>query len=147
MNIDFSTSRGANRLGASLGYLASPATLPVVCHDSDRAAVQFVIELVAVATGVSSEQMRTFSRNHARVARARQIAMYLTNISWEWPLARVGKAFGRDRTTVGHACRLIEDLRDDALFDEMLERLEAALMSVVATAGPARGGDWFERTF
>ncbi|MEM9963747.1 MAG: helix-turn-helix domain-containing protein [Asticcacaulis sp.] len=126
----------------------APSALTVVCHRDDRAAVQFVIELVAVTTGVSSDQIRTFSRNHARVARARQIAMYLTNISWQWPLVRVGKAFGRDRTTVGHACRLIEDLRDDPQFDAMLERLEASLETVPKKAGTAQAGpDWFERTF
>lgn len=116
--------------------------LPPSPTETDERAIQFVIELVAVATGVSSAQIRTFTRNHARVARARQIAMYLISISWQWPLVRIGKAFGRDRTTVGHACRLIEDLRDDPVFDEMLERLEASLHSVRRPQA-----EWFERTF
>ena len=30
------------------------------------------------------------------------------------------RGFGRDRTTVLHACHLIEDLRDDAEFDRIV---------------------------
>ncbi|MDI7775410.1 helix-turn-helix domain-containing protein [Asticcacaulis sp. EMRT-3] len=95
--------------------------------DEERAL--FVMELVALATGVPAHQIACETRNHARAARARQIAMYLSYVAWQWPLARVGRAFGRDRTTAGHACRLIEDLRDDALFDARLERLEACLQN------------------
>ena len=96
-------------------------------EDRERAA--FVMELVALATGVSAAQIACDTRNHARAARARQMAMYLTYIGWRWPLARVGRAFGRDRTTAGHACRLIEDMRDDEAFDARLERLEACLQA------------------
>jgi chromosomal replication initiation ATPase DnaA len=96
-------------------------------EDGERAA--FVTELVALATGVPAAQIACDTRNHARAARARQIAMYLAYVGWRWPLARVGRAFGRDRTTAGHACRLIEDLRDDEAFDARLERLEACLQS------------------
>jgi chromosomal replication initiation ATPase DnaA len=82
---------------------------------------------VSLATGVPSTQILTYSRNHARAARARQMAMYLAYVTYQWPLARIGKAFGRDRTTAGYACRLIEDLRDDRAFDIHLEQLEICL--------------------
>jgi hypothetical protein len=36
----------------------------------------------------------------------------------------IGRAFGRDRTTVAHACRAIEDRRDDIWFDCRLATLE-----------------------
>ncbi len=32
--------------------------------------------------------------------------------------------FQRDRTTVAHACGVVEDLRDDPRFDRVLELLE-----------------------
>lgn len=94
---------------------------------NDVSQAGFVLDLVALATGVPAAQMRSPTRNHARAARARQIAMYLAYVSYSWPLARVGKAFGRDRTTAGYACRLVEDLRDDHGFDATLERLEDCL--------------------
>jgi chromosomal replication initiation ATPase DnaA len=96
-------------------------------NDAERAL--FVMELVSMATGVPAAHMACDTRNYARAARARMIAMYLVYVSWRWPLARVGRAFGRDRTTAGHACRMIEDLRDDDAFDAELEHLEACLQN------------------
>jgi hypothetical protein len=57
---------------------------------------------------------------------ARQIAMYLAHVGFGLSMAEVGRAFGRDRTTVVHACHLIEDRRDDVRFDQMLDHLEQA---------------------
>jgi chromosomal replication initiation ATPase DnaA len=37
----------------------------------------------------------------------------------------VGELFGRDRTTVSHACALIESLRDDAALEREIQRIEA----------------------
>lgn len=93
----------------------------------DQAKAVFIMDLVAMATGVPAEQIRCQTRSLARAARARQIAMYLAYVAYSWPLARIGEAFERDRTTVGYACRLIEDMRDDPAFDARLERLETCL--------------------
>jgi chromosomal replication initiation ATPase DnaA len=99
---------------------------------ADRARAQFIIDLVAMATGVTTADIISHTRNHMRAARARQMAMYLAYVAYSWPLARVGRAFGRDRTTAGYACRLIEDLRDDRAFDVRLNELEACLSSAPA---------------
>lgn len=94
---------------------------------ADRSRAAFVMDLVALATGVPAAQIHCATRNHARAARARQIAMYLSYVTYSWSLVRIGRAFGRDRTTAGYACRLIEDLRDERGFDARLERLEDCL--------------------
>jgi chromosomal replication initiation ATPase DnaA len=39
-------------------------------------------------------------------------------------LREVGHAFGRDRTTVAHACRVIEERRDEPGLEALLSRLE-----------------------
>ncbi|MEY4256132.1 MAG: hypothetical protein RLZZ141_1359 [Pseudomonadota bacterium] len=110
--------------------------LDPVCQDrrldsrKDRLQAAFVTSLVAMATGVSPGDISSRTRNRAEAARARQIAMYLSHISFEWPLTRVGAAFGRDRTTAGYACHLVEDLRDDADFDAHLSAMEACLKYV-----------------
>jgi chromosomal replication initiation ATPase DnaA len=96
----------------------------------DRLQAAFVTSLVAMATGVSPGDIRSRTRNRAEAARARQIAMYLSHVSFEWPLTRVGAAFDRDRTTAGYACHLVEDLRDDADFDAHLSVMEACLKYV-----------------
>jgi hypothetical protein len=49
--------------------------------------------------------------------------------------------FERDRTTVAHACALVEDRRDDPALDAQLGYLEeavAAMRNAVALAGGVR---------
>src|SRR5882757_6457100 len=61
------------------------------------------------------------------IAFARQVAMYLAHVAWGLTLTDVGHLFSRDRTTVAHACGLIEDSRDDPMLDRSLELLEGVL--------------------
>lgn len=64
----------------------------------------------------------------ADVALARQMAMYLTHVAFGLTFVEVGRVFGRDRTTVAHACAAVEDLRDDPPFDRALSALESAFL-------------------
>lgn len=94
----------------------------------DQGAAALVVEMVSLATGApASEIAAGDARGGRRAVRARQIAMYLAYVTFQWPLERVGAAFGRDRTTAGYACRLVEDMRDERGFDDLLDRLEACL--------------------
>jgi len=93
----------------------------------DRLMVAFVTHAVALATGVSPADIGAFKRTTHAAARARQIAIYLTHVTFHWNLARVAFAFGRDRTTCGHACHAIEDLREDPVFDARMLALEACI--------------------
>ncbi|MCP5432292.1 MAG: chromosomal replication initiator DnaA [Alphaproteobacteria bacterium] len=102
-----------------------------VPEPAERARLQaratFARQLVAFATETDDAALAAPSRCEAPVARARQVAMYLCHVVFGMSLTEVGRAFGRDRTTAAHACRLVEDLRDDALLDAWLGRLEAFL--------------------
>lgn len=100
----------------------------------DRLTVGFVTHLVSLATGVPAAEITAPRRASQAAVRARQLAIYLTHITFHWPLARVAFAFGRDRTTCGHACRKIEDMREDAAFDRRLADLEACLRQAPAHA-------------
>lgn len=62
--------------------------------------------------------------------------MYLAHVAGGLPMAEVGRLFARDRTTVAHACALVEDRRDDPAFDRTLAILEFAL---TANAQPPLG--------
>jgi chromosomal replication initiation ATPase DnaA len=88
---------------------------------------RLVISLVSFATGVSESAILAPNRGPGDTARARQMAMYLLHTSLSAPYGDVARAFRRDRTTVSHACRLIEDMRDDPRQDRLLSRLEAVL--------------------
>ena len=45
----------------------------------------------------------------------------------EFPVVRVATGFFRRCTTAAHACRVIEDRRDDPIFDAKLAAIEAVL--------------------
>ena len=100
----------------------------------DRAAAAFVTSMVALATGVPAREIASPTRARAPAARARQMAMDLAHVGYAWPMSRVAVAFGRDRTTASHACHRIEDMRDDAQFDEQLSAMEACLRQAPAAA-------------
>ena len=76
---------------------------------------------------VANTDLWAGTRGRPRVAFARQVAMYLAHVAGGLTMSEVGQLFRRDRTTVAHACAVVEDLRDDPTFDRSLELLEAIL--------------------
>jgi chromosomal replication initiation ATPase DnaA len=76
---------------------------------------------------VGRDDLWSGTRGRPHVAFARQVAMYLAHVAWGLTLTDVGHLFSRDRTTVAHACGLIEDSRDDPMLDRSLELLEGVL--------------------
>ncbi len=53
--------------------------------------------------------------------------MYLVHVMFNINLTRTAELFSRDRSTVSHACNVVEDSRDDEIFNAKLERLERFL--------------------
>jgi hypothetical protein len=80
----------------------------------------------AAALAVPVDELFATSRRSRTTAFARQSAMYLAHVAFGLSLSEVGRAFGRDRTTAAHACRLIEDRRDEPPVDALLGALEDA---------------------
>jgi chromosomal replication initiation ATPase DnaA len=91
-----------------------------------------LVDMLALVFDIERRDILQPSRGRKRCARARQMAMYLAHVAGGLSLSAVGRLFGRDRTTVAHACALIEDARDDAGFDRVVARLEQALISQLA---------------
>ena len=89
----------------------------------DRARALLAMSLTAYALNVPLQKVLA-GRRDQRAALARQAAMYVSHVAFGISMARVASAFGRDRSTVGHACRLMEDRRDDARFDRWMDALE-----------------------
>lgn len=94
---------------------------------SDLARARLVMAAVALEFGVPDIEVYSQTKGTSRSSFARQIAMYLTHIVYEINLARVARTFNRDRSTAGHACKVVEEARDDDLIDEKLLKLEAFL--------------------
>lgn len=106
----------------------------------------FIKYSTAKAFGIRSCDLDSRTRKQADIAFARQIAMYIAHVRLGLNLGEVGRVFQRDRTTVGHACRLIEDRRDDEELDFLINCLERAVeeWSQIAFSQPvciATGGN------
>ena len=104
-----------------------PPRLPSVMEMRTRLGPRLVEAVAANWQGCSLRDLRAGTRSSARIAEARQVGMYLAHTLFHLSMTRTGTVFGRDRTTVRHACRLIEDQRDRPRTDESLLMLEAAL--------------------
>ncbi|MGL5166797.1 MAG: helix-turn-helix domain-containing protein [Afipia sp.] len=104
--------------------------VPVPLAPSDAAAIspneicRLVTACVAFDFGVEAAALEAVLRGSQRIAFARQIAMYVAHVGFGLSFETVGRAFGRDRTTVAHACRVVEDDRDDIWFDCRVAALE-----------------------
>nr|WP_242223751.1 helix-turn-helix domain-containing protein [Shinella zoogloeoides] len=100
---------------------------PVAC----RIVRQLALEMTALASD------RPLWRRDGRrsTCHVRQIAMYVCHVVLRLSLSDIGAAFGRDRTTVSHACNVVEDRRDDASFDAFVSAIERAVLSVFGPAG------------
>ncbi len=92
---------------------------------------------VAHVFGVARTEIGRSTRGRARAALARQAAMYLAHVALRMSYTDVGRAFARDRTTVAHACAVVEDRRDDPGFDRAMELLEIAVCSPLASREPS----------
>ncbi|MGN6466247.1 MAG: helix-turn-helix domain-containing protein [Rhizobiaceae bacterium] len=83
-----------------------------------------LIDIAAALFNVSGRELRQPGRSTLDVTRVRQIAMYVGHVVLRLSMSDVGRGFGRDRTTVLHACHLVEDMRDDADFDRVVGTME-----------------------
>jgi len=98
-------------------------------------AARLVVRLVANSFDVDEAVVLASGRGASEISRARQIAMYLLHTSLSIPYGRLARLFGRDRTTVAHACRTVEDLRDNPARDNAISKLEGILELLAQLAG------------
>lgn len=83
-----------------------------------------IIDLVGAFFNVSTRELRQAGRTGLQAAQVRQIAMYVAHVVLQLTMRQVGLGFQRDRTTVLHACHLVEDMRDDIEFDRIVAHVE-----------------------
>ena len=83
---------------------------------------------VAEIMGVALNDLCRNTRGDKHAALARQTAMYLCHSVFAMPINDIADAFGRDRSTVRHAIRLIDFHREaDTGVDRICAWLEASL--------------------
>jgi chromosomal replication initiation ATPase DnaA len=110
---------------------------PIDRTQADQVLKLLVEHHVALAFGVGVLDLRRRRRGKCRAAFARQAAMYLVHVVGGLSFTATGAVFGRDRTTVAHACALVEDCRDEVLLDHLLEAIERLVMLHVGRGTPA----------
>lgn len=98
--------------------------------DQHRLLRSIIESTVAPAFAVPRTALWAGTRGAPPEAFARQVAMYLAHVGFGLNLTEVARLFARDRSTVAHACALVEDGRDAAPFDRALDLLEGALRLV-----------------
>ncbi len=99
---------------------------PAVFLCSQRAGLALAIAGQIYA--VTAAEMRGPTRGRPRAARARQIAIALARGVFDMSHKQLAAEFGRDRSTVCHACNLIAALREaDDEFDSTLRWMESHL--------------------
>ena len=104
--------------------------------------IRFVNQMVASSFETTAERLLRCDRGNARIARARHVSIYLMHTFLSVPITEIANIYGKDRTTVAHACRVIEDLRDTPAFDDRIIELESTISTVLelAQANPLLGG-------
>jgi hypothetical protein len=98
---------------------------------TDIASARLASEIVRYVTAQDGSLLGP-TRGSPAQATARQLAMYLTHVGFGMSLQRTAAAFGRDRSTIAHACHKIEDTRDSDTLDLLLEKLETCLAGLPA---------------
>ena len=86
-----------------------------------------VIDILSQLTGIPQRDLRAARRLAAPVARIRQIGMYVCHVVVRMKMGDIADGFCRDRTTIIHACNVVEDLRDDPELDDFIQRIETVV--------------------
>ena len=130
------TMRCAVRAAESSGAAKGLRALMGVSKSQLR---QVIDPAVGAVFAVDVGDLQSETRGSPRVAFARQVAMYLAHVVSGLSLTEVGALFARDRTTVSHACSVVEDRRDDPELDGRLEHLERAVAALIDALFTRRG--------
>ncbi len=117
----------------SLARHETPSSPPSSVLPGHAAAAQrrdAVVRCVSAAFGLSMRALTTARRARPHAVFARQVSMYLLHVVFSLNPQVIGRLFGKDRSTVAHACQRVEDRRDDAAFDAFLHDLELAVSAL-----------------
>jgi|SRR5690606_30679210 chromosomal replication initiation ATPase DnaA len=121
--------------GAESGAAGPVHSDPDAAED-DFGTCECLAEIAAVLFSVPRKALLSPGRTSQAVSRVRQIAMYVCHVELGLGMREIGTGFSRDRTTVAHACRNVEEWREDPDFDRVVHTIE----QVASLALRFRGG-------
>lgn len=109
-------------------------------HDASQemlrrhAQYNLVLSYVAAAHHIKPEFLLTASRGSKHLSEARQVTNYLAHVVYGMNFTDIANLAYRDRTSIAHGCRRIEDLRDLPDRDRALHFAELALQASFAAS-------------
>lgn len=83
--------------------------------------------MVAHTFGVPMDTLTASATGNGQAVRARQVAMYLCQMVLKLGPREIARAFHRTHPAVLHACRRVEEAREDPGFDRTVDWLETLL--------------------
>jgi hypothetical protein len=113
---------------------------PLTRRMSDRSICRIVRQMVSELLLLLGDRVMVRRDRRRLACHVRQISMYVCHVALRMPQQDIGVAFGRDRTTVSHACHVVEDRRDDRVYDEFVSAVERIVVAVFAS-GEVSGHD------
>ncbi|WP_275789625.1 helix-turn-helix domain-containing protein [Pararhizobium gei] len=109
--------------------LAMPAGAIACC----RAVRELTAEMVMLVT-----ERVALRRDRRRLnCHVQQISMYVCHVVLQLSMTDVANAFGRSRSTVGHACQTVEDRREDSAYNDFVSAVERVVAVMFVAAGRA----------
>lgn len=131
----------ASGTGAEGGRMQSDTVLSGRLKPVDLVRCQVVRRLVAeLFAMVCDRDLPQGSAQRRPGCHMRQIAMYLCHVVLSIPYQPIALAFSRDRSTVVHACAVVEDRRDDPGYDRFLDHCERCVAAVFLPLENANAG-------
>lgn len=109
-------------------------------RDDESFEADLVEQMILRAFNLRLRTLKAPARGMARTAFARQVAIYVLHVRLGHSLTGAARQFGRDRTTAAHACRLVEDRREDHRFDAVVASIEEGLEHWIHAGPAARRG-------
>ena len=103
---------------------ARPALYALRETRPERVICQSVRLMTAEFLFMSGDRIGMRRERRRLACHVRQIAMYVCHVTLQMRMSTIGEGFGRDRSTVAHACAVVEDRRDDRDFDEFVGAME-----------------------
>ena len=115
---------------ADLPLPQAPASLPLsrICKIVSHIVSEFVM--------LTGERVQMRRDRRRVICHIRQIAMYICHVTLSIPLNDIASAYGKDRSTVGHACGVVEDRRDNAAYDEFVTTIERLIKTIFGQMEP-----------
>lgn len=104
-------------------------------HPDDPSFARLTVSTVGLEFGLPNLTLERDAKTRATKQEvfARQLSAYLCQTVFDMSIPRVAELFSRDRSTIVHALNVVEDSRDDPVFNRKLLKAEAFLNDSLQT--------------